>query len=146
MDIKIKTIQNRCDEDPKFSFTPTLRGQACYIMAKCEEKEIRTEYMMGDIRIFSHKKLELFKSIIQDSFMFHKNGSAMQMPIQSYTINGSIICVGIKSEDCLYCFESSMARVIENQFIGKIPMTMHYKIYNMKKEMEEDFLRKGILI
>lgn len=147
MEIKIKDWDLKEDYQPKHSYEPKLRGQAAYILKVCEEKEIRADFFLDSVRIYSHKKLNLFKDIIAESIELHKDTPmVIQGKSSAFYLNGSLICVALRDEDSLYTFESTFHKVIENQYIGKLPLALHYNIFDTRKEMEDTLLSKGVLV
>jgi hypothetical protein len=125
---------------PKYAFRPTLRGQGAFILACCEDKGLFAKYEYGKIRIFARKKFELFKEIIKQSYQEYKPREGLTYPVHIYRDNKMIMCIGVKSLDCLYTYERRMVDVVKGQFIGVIPTTKKIKIFNSQEEFN-DYLR-----
>lgn len=141
----IKATNNTIDDLPKYFYTPVLKGQVNYILKECKEQGIRAELLLGDVHIYSERKVQTFQEIIlrslSDNFTYRTDD--MKRETQSFHLDKKFICLAIKSKDLILTTEQAFDNVIYYQFLGKIPVAKNYKIYSTYGELvdksETDF-------
>jgi hypothetical protein len=145
-DINIIEHKEVAEGLPRYSFISKFRGQACYIITRCREEKVFSKYELGYIHIYSKKKLDLFKKIIEESFKVKMECIPLEKEKVSFYKQGHLLCFMHKPSDCTYVVDKDFEELILHQFKGSLPITKNYKIFRLQKEMKEDILNLGIII
>lgn len=130
---------------PKAGFKPKWRGQAAYILNECEKSGIRAKYLYGKVRIYSDLKKKDFLDIIGKSFIVRKERNGLTADVHKWKCDGKLICIGIKDENCLFCTEVNLDKVVIGQYLGNIPVTRKIKVLNNEEEFFREIITKGVI-
>jgi hypothetical protein len=139
--------QRLSQNQPVYSYKPTHRGQAAFIIARCEDEGIYAKYEYGAVRIYAKSKLNKFQEVIKEAITMHRDQVGLNHNVHKYkTLHNHCFCVGVKSEDCLYTYERVFDKIVVYQFLGKIALTKNVKIFTSYDEFYEQMLMKGVVI
>ena len=145
-EVEIKKIDGAIRDSFLYVFEPTLRGQTLYILEKCREAGIKCIFENKSVRIFSARKLDKFRAIIEESYNSYSPPMKLEKT-QLYMDGRETVCFANKFEETIYMVNSKIEKVLMNQFMGKLPVTNHYRIFTSLGEMETTLLDEcGIII
>lgn len=124
------------------------RGQGVYITRRCLEEGIPVELVDSLIYTPEHKDFMRFNDIVVESLNKKQEAERpkLQVPTKTFKMGQALLCVMIQEEDTTYVQESKLSKVVELQFLGRIPMTWNYKIFSLVREIEQEMLGKGLII
>jgi hypothetical protein len=142
----VMELNNTGIDDPKFRYTPVRRGQATFIIHKCGEQKLRAAYLMGDVVIFSKRKLPIFLDIISQSLEIGYEPLQLTKETQAFYYGHALKCLMVRDMDATFVTEGSFEEIVRLQFLNQIPITKQYYIFNTQKEMKERLLEHNILL
>jgi len=114
-------------------------GQLNYLYLRCKAEEIGNEVIGDKIGIYSVRKEDKFKKLIQDSMLYEgKPFPLLTGNVVKIQRDNTIIAVYVKTSD------EYVAHVVENHFrelkysiyTHRVPPHSFAKIYNSQKELE----------
>jgi hypothetical protein len=133
-------------------YAPIYRGQGAYIAHRCERARIQVAFRNGNIVLDSRRLRPTFEKIVGESVELRESVIArfgvpsINSAHKLFLYGRIVLCVVIRDEDVTYVAQEQFANVVRQQFLCRLPVTMHYKVFSRQWEMRDALLTQGILI